>query len=141
MGGMRLGRWPLAVETVVALTLARLAMVLPFRRVVQNQTTQPAAAVEASRPPLDPRAALIGRAVDKVGDRLPWRSSCLVRALAARALLRRRGIACVLHFGVGRDDDGFKAHAWLEAGGGHVCGGREAVGLVPLAGFGPEDRP
>lgn len=139
---IRLALWPLAVETVVALTLARLTLLLPFRWILGRTEAQPATtAVVRPCPPRDLRAALIGRAVRKVGDRLPWHSTCLVRALAARAMLRRRGIDCVLHFGVMREGQALKAHAWLEAGGGHVCGGPEAVGYAPLAGFGGQKMP
>ncbi|AWK88361.1 lasso peptide biosynthesis B2 protein [Azospirillum thermophilum] len=85
-------------------------------------------------PTPDPLAAAVGRAVEAAARRLPWHPLCLEQALAAAILLRRRGIPCSLCIGVavggGR---GFRAHAWLTAAGGTVCGGPAAVGMTPLA--------
>ena len=51
-------------------------------------------------------------------------STCLVQALAAEAMLRRRGIASTLHIGVRPPaaDTALDAHAWLEAAGAVVVG-------------------
>lgn len=48
---------------------------------------------------------------------MPFRTACLQQAIAARAMLRRRGIGSVLRLGVG-DPSGalLEAHAWLDAG-------------------------
>lgn len=52
-------------------------------------------------------------------DRLTfWKNRCLVKCIAGRRMLGRRGIASVLYFGVRHADDGtLTAHAWLTAGG------------------------
>lgn len=48
---------------------------------------------------------------------IPWKSRCLVRALAARAMLSRRGISSKLSLGVLLDDrKKISAHAWLTTG-------------------------
>jgi hypothetical protein len=50
--------------------------------------------------------------------RLIPRSTCLVRALAARRLLARHGYPSTLHLGaVARAPHGLDAHAWLECQG------------------------
>lgn len=60
---------------------------------------------------------------DRVGrwlarGRGAWRSTCLTRAVARYALLRRHGHDATLHVGVrGRAAD-FEAHAWLSLGNG-----------------------
>jgi transglutaminase-like putative cysteine protease len=55
-------------------------------------------------------------AVEKVGAK-PWMNAlCLPRALAAHAMLRRRGIASRLCLGVARDERQLMAHAWIEIG-------------------------
>lgn len=41
---------------------------------------------------------------------------CLPQALAAQAMLRRRGIASRLCFGVAREGKMLAAHAWIEIG-------------------------
>lgn len=61
-----------------------------------------------------PRAALL----------VPWRSDCLVQALAAQHRLASRGIATEVVIGVDKTvQDGFLAHAWLRYGNQVVTGG------------------
>lgn len=71
--------------------------------------------------------ALIDRvafAIPRMGARVPWRSSCLVQALAARRWLASKGVASELHLGARKPADGdMEAHAWLTAGGRTVVGG------------------
>jgi hypothetical protein len=70
--------------------------------------------------------------IPRVAARLPFRSDCLVQAIAAQRWLRRSGIASQLHFGVPRDKPAtFEAHAWLTAGEIVVTGG-DVSGYVPL---------
>lgn len=87
-----------------------------------------------------PRAvafARIGWAVEAVARRLPVTMTCLPKALAADAMLRRRGFTSQLHLGARQPrvgSGGFESHAWVE------CEGRVVVGdlddlsdYVPLA--------
>jgi hypothetical protein len=79
-------------------------------------------------------------AVENLGSR-PWMNAlCLPRALAAHAMLRRRGIASRLCLGVARERGALDAHAWLEVGNGKVVGGSEADGFTRLAEFGGASR-
>lgn len=81
----------------------------------------------------DPRPALtvqeqalverVAYAVPIMGLRVPWRSDCVVQALAARRWLARGGIGSNVHVGVRTDDQGFQAHAWLKVGERVVTGG------------------
>jgi transglutaminase superfamily protein len=67
-------------------------------------------------------------AVSAVARWLPMRTTCLVEALVADIMLRRRGCACVLRIGVkqpGSDARAFKAHAWIEHDGVVVFGAIE----------------
>jgi Transglutaminase-like superfamily len=70
------------------------------------------------------------------GYEIPWiswaiesagtKESCLARALATQYMLRRRGIASNLCFGVARDENGnLRAHAWVKAGQEVIVGGFE----------------
>jgi len=62
--------------------------------------------------------------VPRVAERVPWRSDCLVQALAARRWLRRKGIPTILHVGVHKKVPAeFEAHAWLMQGSKIVTGG------------------
>ena len=66
----------------------------------------------------------VAYAIAVMGQRVPWRSDCLVQALAARRWLEGAGIASVIGIGTRRDEDGeFAAHAWLYVGETIVTGG------------------
>jgi len=96
----------------------------------------------AERPPRRVRrfatdeARWIAWAVERVGGGARLNSACLPRALAAQAMLRRRGIPCRLCLGVAREGGGLLAHAWLEIGQDKIVGGPEADGFTRLAEFG-----
>lgn len=63
--------------------------------------------------------------VNRIADKTPWDSKCLVRALAARKILLRRGVHTTLYLGVGTLEDKKQmiAHAWLRCGTFYVTGG------------------
>lgn len=123
----------LLVEATVALALARLAV-----RVVSTQRLL----VWARRPGHHDRFAdpswvkSISWAIDCISAKRWMRASCLPRALAARAMLQRRGIATRLCLGVARDDGALAAHAWLELGQEAIVGGGEAPRFSRLIEFG-----
>ncbi len=68
-------------------------------------------------------AHAVSYAVDHICNRTPWESKCLVRALTAQKLLRRKRIHSTLYLGCGLKDDKMVAHAWLRAGAFYVTGG------------------
>jgi len=92
----------------------------------------------ADRPPRRIRrfaadeARWVAWAIEERGARAPD----LPRALAAHAMLRRRGIASRLCLGVAREDGEVAAHAWVEIGDDKIAGGAEAEGFTRLAAFG-----
>jgi hypothetical protein len=96
----------------------------------------------ASRMPAVPRAAEPGeiaglkRAVLAWARRAPWRVVCFQQALALQILLRRRGIASRLHYGIAQED-ALKAHVWLSVNGETVIGGEEAPRFAEIACFPP----
>lgn len=56
----------------------------------------------------------IGFIIARLAKRLPWRSDCVVQAIAAQEWLSRLGMASEIRIGVERPEDGpFAAHAWL----------------------------
>ena len=64
--------------------------------------------------------------------RVPWRSDCLLTAMAADRWLRRHGLTPTFYLGVARPaGDRFEAHAWLRCGDVIVTGGT-AVDYTPL---------
>ncbi|WAT17022.1 lasso peptide biosynthesis B2 protein [Aurantiacibacter sp. MUD11] len=62
--------------------------------------------------------------IPRIARRVPWRSDCLVQALAAQKWLESAGIASNLTIGVEKSGGGdFNAHAWLTYGDKVVTGG------------------
>ncbi len=137
----------LIVEAIAALLVARRRSLLPFEVLARHlggivaphsRTRAPApasASASASAPapapvlpaPLSQAEAdmifAIRWSIGAVAPWLPFRTLCLQQAIAARAMLERRGIGSVLHLGV-RNPTGttLDAHAWLDAGGLNVTG-------------------
>jgi hypothetical protein len=116
-------------EAAVMLVLARLAVrfVSPARVFAW-----------ADRPPrrihrfAADEADWIAWAIESLGANI----FCLPRAVAAHAMLRRRGIASRLCLGVARDQGALAAHAWVEVGTNRIVGGTEAAEFTRLAAFG-----
>lgn len=68
----------------------------------------------------------VSRAVICVCNNTKWESKCLVRALVARKLLKKKKLNCTLYMGVRQDETGkMLAHAWLRWGNHIVTGGNE----------------
>lgn len=58
--------------------------------------------------------ARISYVLPRLSDRLPWRSDCLVQAIAGQNWLTSLGVASEIQIGVENPEDGeFGAHAWL----------------------------
>lgn len=91
-------------------------------------------------PPTDTKehywhARRISEEVNRVAEKTPWESKCLVRALTARKFLYARGIESTMYLGVGKDEDGkMVAHAWVRVGEGYVTGG-DGTGYAVVAKF------
>jgi hypothetical protein len=67
---------------------------------------------------------------------VPFKAVCLPQAMAARVMLKRRGVASVLHFGAARGQaKPFDAHAWLDADGVEVTGYPAAKDFTEIACF------
>lgn len=124
--GMSARNSGLVLEAIVCLAIARLILlVVPFHKVADRlgdlvAPDDPRVIAAASKAPAASAgtAAQIGRTIESVARRVPFRAVCLQQALAGHAMLRRRHIPSVLHLGSGRDTDKkFIAHAWLEAAG------------------------
>lgn len=80
----------------------------------------------------------ISWAIEVVGAKASMKAPCLPRALAAQAMLRRRGIASRLCLGVTREGQKLSAHAWLELGQNIVTGAEAAPRFTRLVEFGGE---
>jgi hypothetical protein len=118
-------------------TCAVAVRVLPFRWIAAallGRATSPACrtASDGDRR----RARAIGRVVAHYAARHRATRSCLVQALATRALLSRRGIRAETRVGVARAAGAAPtAHAWVLVGNEAVVGGGGADGFEPIADF------
>jgi hypothetical protein len=107
------------VEVLVFLGLARLAVLtIPFRFLARilgplaKSDGHGAARQETAQSTLE-----LGRLIERVARHTPWSSNCLAKAIAAKIMLRRRGVATTLVFGVARTSEGkLEAHAWTRSG-------------------------
>ncbi len=130
----------LVVEAMAALLTARLRSLLPFRVLARHLGGMVPSRSPAPPAPLSPdketSVFAVRWAIAAVAPWLPFRTQCLQQAIAARAMLARRGISSVLHLGVG-DPTGTKlvAHAWLDAGRLQVTGYPVDPGLAEVGRF------
>lgn len=77
--------------------------------------------------------------VDRVSDYTPWESKCLVQAIVAQYLLKKKHISTTLYLGVCRAESGeLKAHAWLRCGEMIVTGEYYKAGYKEVSKFSNE---
>lgn len=121
----------LLAEAVACLLAVRLALiVVPFPHLARRigtfvSPTDPRVsnARSAGVPEQAQIAEDIGWAVTCAARYVPFRAVCLPQAMAARIMLKRRGVASVMHFGAARGQNkALDAHAWLDAAGVGVTG-------------------
>ncbi|MEM7132591.1 MAG: lasso peptide biosynthesis B2 protein [Chloroflexota bacterium] len=75
-------------------------------------------------------------AVVRVSQSLPWHSTCLVKAIAAKFLLSQRKINATLYLGAALDPaKGLEAHAWLRCGKLFIIGEKSHRNYHALASF------
>ena len=107
----------LLASAVVSLIRARFTvMFVPVRKIL---LAAPQNAAESS----DTDAERISWAVETAARIVPTAKNCLVRAIAGREMLARRGVSSKIRLGVAKNSpDILSAHAWLECGGMIVTG-------------------
>lgn len=137
-------RRALLLEAVAWLLLARLALIfIPFPRLARHLgkfvTPTVARSLQATSQRSDDHARLaeeVGWAVTRAARHVPFKAVCLPQAMAARVMLKRRGVGSVLHFGAARGEKKpLDAHAWLDAAGVEVTGYPVAKGFAEIACF------
>ena len=120
-------------EAILFLGFARLIVLsMPFRVMVPWLRRAPDKGV------VDPiLLRRVGRAVTIAARNVPWNAVCLPQAMAAKAMLARRGLGTSFRLGTGLDDQGkLIAHAWLVAGDTVVVGADGISDVTPLTRFG-----
>jgi Transglutaminase-like superfamily len=137
-------RRALLIEAIAGLLAARLALIfIPFPRLARR--------LGAFVPPSDPRALIakaaaapeqtrlaeaISWAVTRAARYVPFKAVCLPQAMAARLMLKRRGLRSVMHFGAAKGTEKpSDTHAWLDAAGVEVTGYPVAADFAEIACF------
>ncbi|HZC47402.1 MAG TPA: lasso peptide biosynthesis B2 protein [Candidatus Acidoferrum sp.] len=120
-------RWLLA-SAVVSVIKARLTVTfVPVRKIlapVASRTETPLPDTEATR---------ISWAVETAARIVPSGSNCLVRAIAGREMLARRGVSSQIRLGVAKNlSDALLAHAWLECGDRIITGEGEHLNYAAM---------
>jgi hypothetical protein len=137
-------RRALLAEAVAYLLAARLSLIfVTFPRLARHLGTlvspsdPRAGKTKTSATPSQARLAKeIGWAVTSAARYVPFRAVCLPQALAAQAMLRRRGVHSVMHFGAARGTEKpLHAHAWLDAAGVEVTGYPVAGNFTEISRF------
>lgn len=132
IGFVPLRRYALAAEAAASLIAARAGLrVVPFRRVAA-WTTRPVGGRVISDRARTRAIADVRWAIAAAGARLPGATLCFPRALAAQAMLRRRGVASALTYGTRRRGNALDAHVWVTAGDVIVIGEDVASDYVPV---------
>jgi hypothetical protein len=129
----------LLLEAGLYLGAARAALlIVPFRHIAPHLGRQwgpeQPRSVDA---PAGSGARQIGWAVETMGRRTPWDSTCLAQSMAGKFMLANRGLSSLLYLGTKRDAAGkFTAHAWLRAGNEILVGGAGHEAFTVLSIFG-----
>ena len=122
----------LLLEAALFLGVSRLVLLtVPFARIAPWLRRSPDRGLHDARIVL-----AVGDAVTIAARNVPWNAVCLPQAMAAKAMLARRGQGSALHLGAAKAGSGLTAHAWLVAGGEIVVGEVGIDDMAPLARFG-----
>ena len=120
-------------EAFIAFALARLAVRLIAPARIFAWVNRPLR--RASRFSGD-EVAWINWAIDTIAVKSAGQDLCLPRALAASAMLRRRGIASRLCLAVAREKEELAGHAWVEVGDHTIIGDTGGDRFTRIAEFG-----
>jgi hypothetical protein len=126
----------LLLESVLLLAAARVVVRLVPFRIYSRVMGRDAESADAPAPEAVHR---VSRAIESVSGHVPWRSKCLEQALAAKVMLRGRGISNTLYVAVAREV-ALEAHAWVRSGDVYVTGQAEFDRYTIVARFADEAR-
>ncbi|SFA97188.1 Transglutaminase-like superfamily protein [Cohnella sp. OV330] len=124
------------LEALAYLTWARLLIQLPFQkyaRLLGQPMSETSHETEQGNKEFATRVSSAIRRASRVS---PLDTRCLVRAIAAMKMLKRRRIESTLYLGTAKDKDGrMIAHAWLRCGNLFVTGAEEMRGFTVVGKF------
>jgi len=123
---LTLADWSAILVATGDLAAARIAHAThPIAVIIGRLRKEDCVARLASTPDDEARLKRLAWAISVAAARVPWRSDCLLQAMAADRWLRRHAFKSDFFLGVTRKDDGaLDAHAWLACGPIQITGGR-----------------
>lgn len=128
----------ITIEALLLMALTRFSILfIPFRHVASIMGKSMCETTEEIDPELLMTAKQITWLINKISRYTPWESKCLVKALTAQIMLKKRRIPCTLYLGMAKDKTNkLSAHAWLRCGNSILLGENERSGFVTVAYFG-----
>jgi hypothetical protein len=131
---------PYALRGLWELVRARVIFIRLAAKAIPERNRRAKAGARGPGPYCEITLARIAYVLPRLSDRLPWRSDCLIQAIAGQNWLSALGAASEIQIGVEKPRDGqFGAHAWLLCEGGVVTGGEIEQYRVILS-ESPQDR-
>ena len=124
----------LLLEAALGLTLARLALrFVPFRQ-LKPFFNRPVKGPQENGRQRESLRKEVAWAIEKTAKFLPGETVCFPRGIVAQAMLRRRGVATILYYGVTTSNgNGSTAHVWVQDGAQGVVGHRDIEAYHILA--------
>jgi hypothetical protein len=96
-----------------------LVLFVPFRWYIALFITQKS---ESGKKSTRDNTLIVQKALRRGLHYIPWKSKCLVQALAGKALLNMLHSEGTIYLGVTRDNRSLTAHAWLKSSDKFICG-------------------
>ncbi|WP_137790998.1 lasso peptide biosynthesis B2 protein [Bacillus sp. E(2018)] len=116
----------LIIEAYVQLGWSRILKSIPFAKVAPNLGKFMEETEFTVHPEQKKLLQQISEAVHLASRYTFWESQCMVKAIAAMNMLKRRGIESTIYFGTAKDEKGVLiAHAWLRSGSIYISGAEE----------------
>ncbi len=112
-----------------------MVLALPFRAVASRLGEHETETTHEDDPAAHDIVRRVRWAILAASRRAPWRCKCLEQAIAAKLMLRSRGIATTLYLGLARRD-AIEAHAWLRCGSVVLVGGGNSGRVAVVSTFG-----
>lgn len=114
------------ITAIIELALARIRFAATpaqeLIRSLEKRSCSPNCKLNTQKSSLDLHC--ISWAIKAASARVPWRSDCLIQAMAADRWLYRHGLVGDFYLGVNRNpSEPFMAHAWMQCSGITVTGG------------------
>ncbi|MED4043736.1 lasso peptide biosynthesis B2 protein [Priestia aryabhattai] len=124
------------LEAFFMLGWARILKSIPFSKVApylgEKSAETPTYLNEESRRNLNE----VSNAIEVMSRHTFWESKCLVQAMAAIKMLKRRKIESTLYMGIAKDEHGaLIAHAWIRSGSFYVTGSQGMERFTVVATF------